>query len=551
MAPTFNNPPPNTPRIVSVLEPATGHYVVKVRVDATTFGRFPDKPFGTPIGDIGLIGSDASKYPGYTLVSVEPFSPMSEDLLWTFQNLTASPSWSTLSAGQENMVPGEFRRQVITTTTKQDVPPSTTPSAIVGNLASSTVQQQENTGKAVRIDVTEEVNSDIGPLIGQRAYVEKVVATVEKTLGPTDTDGFTDALAVDSGLFVIESGLNPLGNGLSTRETVKYVPPEGEEAWPVLHGGSWDPELSSFIGRTEQYVGPSDAYGGEGVTITPVNVDRSLLTVEQIPHDALASYEMSFPTRVNLDLPRELISAEVAWVESGDVGTDASDGSASGTSISLSQSSDVHSSKSMIPELVMNIREVWAKDLPAQGHFFYLPLPVNESDILGRVGADAWPVFQPAGCNILLSGIKLAVNNKLSLSVTASPSSISRSQSAGSSADIQHSINSVYIPPTLHNSFSLGDSLRVVEVTATGSLNAAVASAALAATASLGGGVAINRTTTRKANATIFPVSIPATAPTAIPRRGLFLLTSKVEPTKWSGWCRVYAETFDAANIPP
>jgi hypothetical protein len=66
------DPPPNVPRIVDVQDPGTGHYVVMVRMPTQLAVKYPDKPWGTAIEAIGLAKQDSDRFPGYTLVDVEP-----------------------------------------------------------------------------------------------------------------------------------------------------------------------------------------------------------------------------------------------------------------------------------------------------------------------------------------------------------------------------------------------------------------------------------------------------------------------------------------------
>jgi len=83
---TLPEPPSNVPRIVDVLEPSSGHYVVYVRMTTNLASKWPSKPWGTPIENIGLSEKDAALYPGYTLVGIEPMKG-SPDLYWVFEKL--------------------------------------------------------------------------------------------------------------------------------------------------------------------------------------------------------------------------------------------------------------------------------------------------------------------------------------------------------------------------------------------------------------------------------------------------------------------------------
>lgn len=210
-------PPPNVPRIVDVQNPATGHHVVMVRMPTNLANKFPDKPWGTSIADIGLSKKDSDQYAGYTLVDIEPLKG-SPDLYWIFQKLDG-PVWTTKSKGQDSLVPAKYRRLVTTTRSKQEVDPATNPSDIVSPLIQSIVQQEDNTGKAVKVNVEETIDVNGDPLVGQ----------LTDTWGVNTTTGglVIEGSAVDSGFGVKSSRVVPLGDGKSIKETENY-PADGD-----------------------------------------------------------------------------------------------------------------------------------------------------------------------------------------------------------------------------------------------------------------------------------------------------------------------------------
>lgn len=78
--------PVNTPRIYEVQDPATNAYTVMVLMPTQLASKYPSKPWGTAIEDIGLSKRDSDLYPGYVLVDFEPMKG-SADLFWIFQKL--------------------------------------------------------------------------------------------------------------------------------------------------------------------------------------------------------------------------------------------------------------------------------------------------------------------------------------------------------------------------------------------------------------------------------------------------------------------------------
>ena len=204
------DPPFLTPRIMKVLEPSTGQYEVVVQMNPSLASKFPDKPFGTAISAIGLAVKDSDKYPGYTLVSIEPADKGGKDHLWVFQKLDG-PEWTTTSNSKESLTPAKFKGQTVVVKTEREVDPDTQPTALTGDLVSSVVTQTQNTGKAVLIDITETITENVIPLAGEE-YGDIVTKSVSETLVP-------DGTPADSGFNVISSVVEPIGNGKSVKQT--------------------------------------------------------------------------------------------------------------------------------------------------------------------------------------------------------------------------------------------------------------------------------------------------------------------------------------------
>ena len=175
------DPPFLTPRIFKVLEPSAGHYEVVVKMDPSLASKFPEKPFGTAISAIGLAVKDSDKYPGYTLVSIEPADKGGKDHLWVFQKLDG-PEWTTKSVGQDGSVPPRYKRMIATTRTKQDVASGTELDALSGNLVASIVEQQDNTGKAVKVNTEEVLTLDTSSV--DESVERKPFVSIKSTMTP-------------------------------------------------------------------------------------------------------------------------------------------------------------------------------------------------------------------------------------------------------------------------------------------------------------------------------------------------------------------------------
>lgn len=206
-------PPTNIPRIVDSLDPGTNHHVVTVRMPTHLAAKYPDKPWGTSIADIGLQSKDSDRFPGYVLVDIEPLKG-SADLYWVFQSLDASPAWTTKSLGQDSLTPAKYKRLVTTTRTKQEVEPDTAPTAITGDLTSSVVQQQDNTGKAVRVDTDEVIDTDASPLVGGQTSQWGVLASSDRVV--------TEGDAVPHAEGIAQASVRPFGNGKAEETKLTY-----------------------------------------------------------------------------------------------------------------------------------------------------------------------------------------------------------------------------------------------------------------------------------------------------------------------------------------
>jgi hypothetical protein len=205
----MQEPPNNTPRIVEVQNPGSGHHVVMVRMPTLLASKWPDKPWGTPLDSIGLSLKDLSRFEGYTLTGVERV-PESADLLWIFQKLDG-PVWATRSKGIESLTPPKYRRQVETTRTEREVPSGAEPDIPTGTLIQSEVKDRPNSGVAVKTTTTEVIDTTADPLVGEE-YGDIVTRSVEEKL----VDEGTDA---DTGIDVVSSVVESLGDGKAIKQT--------------------------------------------------------------------------------------------------------------------------------------------------------------------------------------------------------------------------------------------------------------------------------------------------------------------------------------------
>lgn len=205
-------PPKNIPRIVEVLDPGAGSLRVIIRMPAERASKFPNKAWLTPITEIGLSKQDSDRYEDYVLVDFEAVKGTS-DLYWIFERLSG-PTWTTRSNSRENLVPPKFRESVLITKTKQDVVPDTALTALTGDVVSSTVEEQDKTGKALKVNVSEAITENVTPLLGEQTGTWGVEGTSEQLV--------TEGSPTPYGFLTKKSSVSPLGNGKSVEQVETY-----------------------------------------------------------------------------------------------------------------------------------------------------------------------------------------------------------------------------------------------------------------------------------------------------------------------------------------
>ena len=218
----------NVPKIIESLKPGTDNqHVVAVLMPTQLAAKWPSKPWGTSIADIGLAAKDAALYPDYVLVDIEPIKG-SPDLYWLFQKLSG-PEWTTKTKGVDNLIPQKFRRLSQTLKTEQEVVPDTEPQDPTGDVTLVQVEQQKNTGKATLTTISDTINENQSALIGEE-YGDIVTKETEEKLVPDGTDA-------KSGITIISSIVEPLGNGKSVMSSKE------------VKGGQWPDPVEKEVSK--------------------------------------------------------------------------------------------------------------------------------------------------------------------------------------------------------------------------------------------------------------------------------------------------------------
>lgn len=450
---------------------------------------------------------------------------------------------------KSDVVPEKFQINIPQKTTEQIVEGLAEQPVLTATQLSVSEEQINPDIKVVRIVSREEPEDDIS-FVGGRAYVEggppaNVIETYSK-----------DEIEVDTGLLVVQSTVTPLGDGSSIKETVEV------DSWPVLTGSEFDFALNAQVVNTQQMVAPPTDFSEPNTSFKPINEDRSLKIVEEVPTDALETYHISVPTRIDLRMPAVLKAISVLWaadesIGDGDsVGTGLNPDDANGFTLTTSAGMNGKAEISAQPTLNIEIETVFGSDISATVHFFYLNSennPVSESSFLSRVSAvvgssvQRWPIFKPKSHTITAFGAAVSCNSNAQLSATVTKNyegqKISgKSSSEGGSSSVNRSIDVINVPPTIHGA-----------ITVTGGSSYTSVQATSQARARLEGDEfddvnPVVKTNSASASVSVSPLSFPATSPPDIPRSGDYLVGSSAEPFKW-GWLKCSATIIDASQF--
>jgi hypothetical protein len=256
----------------------------------------------------------------------------------------------------------------------------------------------------------------------------------------------------------------------------------------------------------------------------------------------------TYPTTINLELPRVLTGVRLDWDEEKRDGystnTPFFDGGI--TSGSFGDSEEIGSFHSATPIVNLDFKDVWGKNVPATVSVFFVRNPVTTSTILAKVGASLWPVFKPTSHVITGVGATLRVSAKaeVGLSIQQADGLFGVIGSGSGNVQRDRSVTpiSITVPPSIHGAFKINQ-------TKTLSLSPTVT----AATPSIGGEVytttvSSSTSLTTITNGAYIDIDIPATSIQDIPSSGVYLIDSSVEFFKY-GFSVVKAVTINAGDL--
>lgn len=345
-----------------------------------------------------------------------------------------------------------------------------------------------------------------------------------------------------------------------------------EESSGVKRDGQhFDSKQNRIEQFTEQMMEIAQAkalQGNANTEIIPQSKLQALVRVYTPPTADILAYVDSVPGTVNLQFPDVLTGITVTFNKTeGDgfkthpAGTAASAGRSGG--ISVSPSSTAQGSATIMPDVQIDIAQVWSQNVPVVHYGFYMLVGSSIAQILARLttiagaAVTAWPVFRPMAHTLTLKGQQksltqsadsLQSNNWSTDEVGAIVTQSFVSNTAtGASREGGNTIRSVRIPPTIHALITISGatSTATTTTTVTADIPAAVTSGAAPAFPAV-----VNEPTplTETATASVSPTSLAATIPSAIPTSGIRLLDLSPIGSEW-GYTFLKATVFDFANL--
>lgn len=458
---------------------------------------------------------------------------------------------STIVGNDSSLLPAKYRKFVRRVITKQPVNLDEPVGTLSGDEIYRALIQDDNTRERQQIITTEELVA-VEAMVGAGFFEESVYFRIEESAVDAGT-------AADSGLNIIDSQVEEVESGKSIKRTLiaqKWNGSEFVDGWPDLSGSKINDEVGKSVTFTEQMVTPpADPAADDNIEYQPINEFRSLKRVETVPTVSLESYLQIFPTRSNISVPDVLQSLEVVWNGQSGEGSFASnwDGFASGESYSISGSEggNAESSASLQGELLVNIKQYWARNVPTRTAFFYLPFPITTATILAKLnttfaGIARWPMFKPESHNLIVKGGSVSVSARAQGSASTSKSSNNssswdRSTGEGTSIRTQASNSVVRLPPTIHGIISVQ-----------GNLSFYLPVSATAGAYWVGynfPSINVNSVKTGAVSGAVTPTSLPATSPASIPTSGYYLMDSSVRPINRWDYGLVQAEVLNAGNL--
>lgn len=279
--------------------------------------------------------------------------------------------------------------------------------------------------------------------------------------------------------------------------------------------------------------------------VTPKDINSYTVKLYSIPD--LSSFLLKGSQWGPIALPPTLESLSVSYQTGGGSTNYNETGSAAGltpSSTGLSLSGTAQASASVVPKILAVVVDN-SYDRVEFIHLFFMSDVVDKATILARCTAimgtavTAWPLFKTRPVNLIVTGKKVSASNRATFQFNISIGSsgggaTSQTAGVGEGEDTEITVESVNIPATLHNAFTLTGTTTVTNTATT----------AITVTGSSPFGGTSGGTSTAAATGTVSSTSITATTPAALPTTTLNLYDVAFEPTATFGSYLVHATLF-------
>lgn len=455
------------------------------------------------------------------------------------QRIVGGRSLSNFFRGALEAFPLRWRAKAGVDVTTRQVPTETDASALTPSLVQSNVEQtQINERKKTDAEINDLTASMVENLVldnGLRA-TRTLSIPVEGSAQPA------------SSFLTVEGQQNAFGTG-QVEQAITSV-----ASYPAQPGQDYDEEYNILIPFTQQTVALGGGVGTAATDSEPADYARSTIKTINLSatRTALDGFRATYPGTVQrLELPDVLVSIDTTWESSQTTSTYAESGSGiaigKAVSMSLSPNGSAESSASLIPDLAPLIQSLFVKSKPVIDYFLFLPTPVTltqvKSALSSRYGISVndWPTFRPVAHNITLIGHKISLSARVSVQqgVSLSNTDINfvNSSGVGHSGDVGTVVKTVSIPPTIHGDITIANSPPSVAASSRAQIGWTAGTNWPSATADTG-------TITASPTATISPVFLPATSPSAIPVTGLYI--QEINGTNYKyGYQLIQVRVFD------
>jgi hypothetical protein len=311
---------------------------------------------------------------------------------------------------------------------------------------------------------------------------------------------------------------------------------------PELDGISYEEAFDIQIPYTEKITTNIPSGSSEA---TPIDNNRYLVT--EYDPDQIASYLngffQSYPTTINMNLPRVLESVIITWDEKNQEGSYDNIPSAGGTLYQFANTDkgEASSFSSATPIVNLNFKDVWGQNIPAEVNIFFLKNPVTKQQILSKLGVLEWPTFKPKSHLITGKGVEVRASVSVAASISIQqpkPSVFGGYTDRSRQREFSRSITpvSINIPPCLHGSININQTRNV---------SANISATASTAGAGSFGGVSSTQSALITDTAYV-TANLGSTSPTSIPSSGRYLIDSNVDFFKY-GFSIVRATIINAS----